>query len=63
MLSDGAVATGDSWLESMVENWDKESAQDFAKSVIEEARSRRTDGYDDDITVIAMRLIENGEEE
>ncbi|MGN0456109.1 MAG: SpoIIE family protein phosphatase [Acutalibacteraceae bacterium] len=63
MLSDGAVATGDSWLESMVENWDKESSQDFAKSVIEEARSRRTDGYDDDITVIAMRLIENGEED
>lgn len=63
MLSDGAVATGDGWLESMIESWNGESTQDFAKSVIEEARSRRTDGYDDDITVIAMRLIENGGDE
>ncbi|WP_255883343.1 MULTISPECIES: SpoIIE family protein phosphatase [unclassified Ruminococcus] len=62
MLSDGAVATGDTWLEGMIENWDKESAQDFAKSVVAEARLRRTDGYDDDITVIAMRLIENEED-
>lgn len=63
MLSDGAVATGDSWLENMIETWDNESSQDFAKRVVSEARSRRTDGYDDDITVIAMRLIENGSDE
>ncbi len=62
MVSDGAVATGDSWLENMIENWDGEASQDFAKSIIAEARARRTDGYDDDITVIAMRLIENGAE-
>lgn len=59
MVSDGAVATGDSWLETMIEGWDDESSQDFAKRVVNEARARRTDGYDDDITVIAMRLIEN----
>lgn len=59
MLSDGAVATGDNWLENMIESWDKESSQDFAKKIVSEAKARRTDGYDDDITVIAMRLIEN----
>lgn len=62
MVSDGAVATGDGWLEAMIESWDEEFSQDFAKRVVSEARSRRTDGYDDDITVIAMRLIENGAE-
>ncbi len=62
MVSDGAVATGDGWLESMIESWNGEASQDFAKEVVSEARARRSDGYDDDITVIAMRLIENGAE-
>ena len=62
MVSDGAVATGDNWIEDIVKDWEDEEAQALAKKIVDEARSRRTDGYDDDITVIAMKVIENGTE-
>lgn len=62
MVSDGAVATGDNWIEDIVKEWEDEEAQALAKKIVDEARSRRTDGYDDDITVIAMKVIENGKE-
>lgn len=59
MVSDGAIATGDVWLEKMVEGWDKGSAPDLAKAIVQEARNRRSDGYDDDITAVAMCMMNN----
>lgn len=59
MISDGAVATGDMWLETLVEKWEDGNAQQLAKEIVSEARKRRTDGYDDDITAIAIKLMRN----
>lgn len=59
MISDGAVATGDDWLESMVKEWKRKSAPELAKAIVKEARNRRTDGYDDDITAIAFCMMNN----
>ena len=57
MLSDGATATGDEWIERMILSWDtSRSMQLLADTIVDEAVSRRTDGHDDDITVIAMQI-------
>lgn len=59
MISDGAVATGDRWLEEMIKEWRKGSAQELSKAIVREAKNRRTDGYDDDISAIAMCVMNN----
>lgn len=53
MLSDGAVATGEDWIANIIRNWDK-SAQELSNLITDEATARRSDGHDDDITVLTM---------
>ncbi len=60
MVSDGALVGDDKWLEDMVRGWREVSAQDFASLVVNEAMKRRKNTHDDDITAIAIRLVENG---
>ena len=60
MVSDGALSGDDKWLEDMVRAWHEASAQDFASLVVNEAMKRRRDNHDDDITAIAIRIVENG---
>ena len=59
MVSDGAVATGEDWIDHIISAWDDKSMQQLADHITDEAVSRRTDGHDDDITVIAVRLFHN----
>ncbi len=56
MLSDGALSSGDEWIERILLKWQDKSMQDLAHLINDEAVARRTDGHDDDITVIALRL-------
>lgn len=56
MVSDGAVANGDEWLEQQLDAWKGEDEQNLADFVVKEASRRRTDGHDDDVTAIAIRL-------
>ncbi len=56
MVSDGALATGEDWIDRIISEWEDKSMQQLADHITDEAVSRRTDGHDDDITVIAMRL-------
>ncbi len=60
MVSDGVLTGEDKWLEDMVRSWHEASAQDFASLVVNEAIKRRKDTHDDDITAIAIRMVENG---
>ena len=60
MVSDGAVAGDDKWLEDLVRTWNDASSQDFASLVVNEAMKRRQNIHDDDITAIAVRIVENG---
>ena len=57
MVSDGAIATGEQWIERIISKWEDNSMQELANLINDEATARRNDGHDDDITVIAMRII------
>ena len=57
MVSDGAVACGEDWIEHIIMSWEDKSMQELAHLINDEATARRHDGHDDDITVIALRLL------
>ncbi len=59
MISDGAVQKDDMWLTSLIKTWNEASASDLAQKIVKEASNRRTDGHDDDITAIAIRILDN----
>ena len=59
MVSDGAVTGDDKWIEKLIMSVGDKSMQELAQSVVEEATKRRNDGHDDDITALAVRVIEN----
>lgn len=59
MVSDGAIATGEDWIEHIISSWEEKSMQQLADHIIDEAVARRSDGHDDDITVIAMQIKSN----
>ena len=59
MISDGAITGDEKWLEKLIRTWHKGSAQELAQAVVEEAMRRRQDEKDDDITAVAIRVVEN----
>ena len=63
MVSDGAVSSGDRKIMDIMKNWTDGSAQEMAQVIIAETQNRSDDGYDDDITAIAMNIISNIKEE
>ncbi len=56
MISDGMTVCGDSWLEKELEKWNEEGEKEFVKRLVKQAQFRRTDGRDDDITAIAIKI-------
>ena len=58
MISDGAISTGDMWLESLLKCWDERPAQELASAIVNEAVAHRNDGRDDDITALVIRLTD-----
>ncbi|MEE3333306.1 MAG: SpoIIE family protein phosphatase [Ruminococcus sp.] len=58
MISDGAVTSDEKWLEKLIREHSGNSS-DLARLVVNEAIKRRNDGHDDDITAVAVKLIEN----
>lgn len=58
MISDGALFTDEDWLCTLLKGWQEASAKDFASLVVNEAVKRRNDGRDDDITAIAINIID-----
>lgn len=60
MVSDGATLKDEKWLEEIIRNFkDNDNCSDLAKTVVNEAIKRRNDGHDDDITAVAVRVIDN----
>ena len=62
MVSDGAVAVGDRWIMDIMKHWKGGSAQEMAQVIVAEAKNNRHNGYDDDITAIAMNIMSNVKE-
>lgn len=57
MISDGVTASGQEWLEDLILHWDEdENPNLLAQRIIDEARKRRSDGHEDDITALALLL-------
>ncbi len=57
MVSDGVVATGHEWLMDVVLNWDEEENPNLlAQRITEEAKKRRADGHEDDVTALVLVL-------
>lgn len=53
----GVTACGQEWLEDLVLHWDEEENPNLlAQRVTDEARKRRSDGHEDDITALALVL-------
>ncbi len=59
MVSDGVPTGEDKWLEKLIKSWNEGSVQDLAQAVVDEAIRRRGNMRDDDITALAMRVVEN----
>ena len=60
MVSDGAITGDDKWLEHMINNAKDKSCEDLSYAIVEEAKKHRNDGHDDDITAIAINIIDLG---
>ena len=57
LVSDGVTACGQEWLEDLVLHWDEEETPNLlAQRVTDEARKRRSDGHEDDITALVLVL-------
>lgn len=57
LLSDGVTACGQEWLEDLVLHWDEEENPNLlAQRITGEARKRRSDGHEDDITALVLVL-------
>ncbi|WP_407383619.1 SpoIIE family protein phosphatase [Ruminococcus sp.] len=60
MVSDGALVGSPDWIEKLIMSWREGSAEQLAAHIVDEAKKRRRDEHDDDITAIAMKVVENG---
>lgn len=56
LVSDGAIHGNCDWVKAELECWKDGSAAELAEHIASEARRRRVDGHEDDITVIASVL-------
>ncbi len=57
MVSDGVVATGHEWLMDVVLSWDEEENPNLlAQRIADEAKKRRSDGHEDDVTALVLVL-------
>nr|WP_316614190.1 SpoIIE family protein phosphatase [uncultured Ruminococcus sp.] len=60
MVSDGVMIGSPEWIERLILTWREGSAEQLAAQIVKEAQKRRKNDHDDDITAIAMRVVENG---
>lgn len=59
MVSDGVMVGAVDWIVELIDSWHRGSAEELARHIVEEARRRRENAHDDDITAVAMRVVEN----
>lgn len=56
MVSDGAINGSADWIIAELESWKEGTANELAEKIANEAKNRRTDNHDDDITALAAFL-------
>lgn len=60
IVSDGAVSDGDALLENIFKVWGNEDSQTFANLALQAILSSKKSDFDDDITIVAMKLSDIG---
>ena len=60
MVSDGVMTGSVDWIGELIGSWSRGSAEELAQEIVDQACKRRENGHDDDITALAMRVVENG---
>ena len=60
MLSDGALSSGIDWVIEEIENFNGNIPQELAETIVSQAIALRSDGHDDDITVVVTMLCKYG---
>ncbi|MBR2714882.1 MAG: SpoIIE family protein phosphatase [Ruminococcus sp.] len=58
IVSDGVVSNDETWIEKTLSSW-SDSMEELSLYITDEAKKRRNDGYDDDITAIAIKVLKN----
>lgn len=56
MFSDGVVASGEGWVAQTLEDWTDGDPTELAQLLVEKAVKNRSDGHDDDITAVVLKL-------
>ena len=56
MFSDGAIATGETWVSGILQKWKEGEPKELAELLVQKAMEQREDGHDDDITVLVIKL-------
>lgn len=59
MVSDGVTDLGCEWIEKFLISGEYSTAQELARLITNEAVRLRRDGYDDDITAAAVKILKN----
>lgn len=56
MFSDGVIASGEGWVAQTLEDWTDGDPTELAELLVEKAVKNRSDGHDDDITAVVLKL-------
>lgn len=59
MVSDGVTYTGEEWVLSEIENYTGDNMDELSERICDQAKKRRIDGHDDDVTAMAC-IIKKG---
>ncbi|QAT48816.1 stage II sporulation protein E [Caproiciproducens sp. NJN-50] len=59
LMTDGALSSGTEWICRETEQWNGRLPQELAETIVSKAISNRSDGHDDDITVLVQMLAKS----
>jgi serine/threonine protein phosphatase PrpC len=60
MVSDGVTASGSDWVKTELAAMRGDDIQDLCEKLARAAKTNRADNHDDDITVLAAKLVARG---
>ena len=58
MVSDGMLLNGSEWIFDQIKLSARKSAEELAQDLWQTAQNRRTDGHDDDASVMVCKIVE-----
>lgn len=56
MVSDGATACGTDYIKELIANFEDDDPSFLAKEIVNEAKKQRSDGHEDDVTAVVLKI-------